>query len=247
MSINKCVLLTGCAGQIGSAIATKLKREGYVVYGVDRIEPSALPHSEKTYETYFKCDVANVQGMTEIIEETYSKKIIPDVLINCAGIGVFTPFEFRKEEDVRAVIETNLIGTIMCSQVFCDFVIKNKMPGTILNFGSVYGVVAADHRIYGESGRNSSEIYAATKAGIIHFTRYLAKYYGRFGIRVNCISPGGLFANQDPEFVANYVYKTPLARMANADDIAESTLFMISQNAGYITGHNLIIDGGFTL
>jgi NAD(P)-dependent dehydrogenase (short-subunit alcohol dehydrogenase family) len=107
--------------------------------------------------------------------------------------------------------------------------------------------LAAFTGLYGDSGRNSSEIYGATKAGIIHFTKYLAAYLAPYGITANAISPGGVFRAQSDDFVKNYEYKTPLARMATPDDLVGTILFLASDDARYITGQNIAVDGGFTV
>ena len=112
--------------------------------------------------------------------------------------------------------------------------------------GSIYGVVGNDLTIYEHSGIGTAAPYAAIKGGIINLTRYLASYYGRQGVRVNCVSPGGIFDHQNPIFVANYENKVPMGRMGNPDDIAPSVSFLLSDEAKYITGQNLIVDGGWT-
>ncbi|MEK6848762.1 MAG: SDR family oxidoreductase, partial [Nanoarchaeota archaeon] len=119
--------------------------------------------------------------------------------------------------------------------------------GSIINIGSIYGQVSSDKRIYGDSKRNNSEVYSATKAGIIQFTKYLATHWAEYNIRVNCISPGGIFNNQKEFFVKNYINKVPLGRMANVTDINGALIFLASDASKYVTGQNLTIDGGFTI
>jgi len=104
-----------------------------------------------------------------------------------------------------------------------------------------------DFKIYGNSGRNSSEIYGATKAGVIHVTKYLAAYLAKHNILANSISPGGVFNHQDPNFVRKYKAKTPLGRMAEPEDLTGLIAFLCSDDARYITGQNIAVDGGFTL
>ena len=144
------------------------------------------------------------------------------------------------------VITTNLKGTILLSKAVAEGM-KERRSGTIISFGSIYGVTTPDFRIYGDSGRNSSEIYGATKAGIIHFMHYLAAYLAPYGITANAISPGGVRRTQSPEFIENYEYKTPLARMATPEDLVGTILFLASPDASYITGQNIVVDGGFTV
>jgi NAD(P)-dependent dehydrogenase (short-subunit alcohol dehydrogenase family) len=123
---------------------------------------------------------------------------------------------------------------------------KPQGQGCIVNIASIYGVVGNDWTIYEGTNMVSAPAYSAIKGGIINFTRYLAALYGQDGIRVNCVSPGGIFDHQPESFVKAYEKKTPLKRMGSPKDIAPAVSFLLSKNAGYITGHNLIIDGGWT-
>ena len=101
--------------------------------------------------------------------------------------------------------------------------------------------------LYENTNLHTAAPYSAIKGGIINFTKYLASYFGRKGVRINCVSPGGVFDNQDPIFVSNYEKKVPMGRMANPDDISPSVSFLLSDDAKYITGQNLIVDGGWTI
>jgi len=122
-----------------------------------------------------------------------------------------------------------------------------KTKGAIVNMTSIYGVVGNDLTIYENTSINTAAPYSAIKGGVINFTRYLASYYGRQGVRVNCVSPGGIFDNQHETFVANYEKKVPMGRMGKPDDIAPAVSFLLSDEAKYITGQNLIVDGGWTV
>jgi NAD(P)-dependent dehydrogenase (short-subunit alcohol dehydrogenase family) len=121
-----------------------------------------------------------------------------------------------------------------------------KTKGSVVNITSIYGLVGNDLTIYENTNVKTAAPYSAIKGGIINFTRYLASYYGREGIRVNCVSPGGIFDNQHKNFIANYEKKVPMGRMGNPDDIAPVVAFLLSEDAKYITGQNLIVDGGWT-
>ena len=123
---------------------------------------------------------------------------------------------------------------------------SNKIAGSIINIASIYGTVGNDFNLYKNTGLNPPAAYSAIKGGLINFTRYLASYYGEYNIRVNCISPGGVFDNQSPKFVTNYINKVPLNRMAEPEDISPLISFMLSKKASYITGQNFIVDGGYT-
>ena len=118
--------------------------------------------------------------------------------------------------------------------------------GSIVNIASIYGVVGPDFNIYEGTTMTMPAAYSAIKGGLISFTKYLASYLGPNNIRVNAVSPGGIFDNQNPIFVNNYNNKVPLRRMGNPDDIIPAIIFLLSEDAKYITGQNLIIDGGWT-
>ena len=122
----------------------------------------------------------------------------------------------------------------------------NKKKGCIINIGSIHGIVSGDPKIYTDCARKTSECYGASKAAIIHMTKYFAVHLAEFGIRVNCISPGGVFNNQGKEFVENYSIRTPMGRMANEDEIAATAIFLASDDSTYITGQNIAVDGGWT-
>ena len=123
---------------------------------------------------------------------------------------------------------------------------KAQQSGSILNIASIYGVVGNDFTLYEDYGGTSPAAYSAIKGGIINFTRYLASYYGKDGIRINCVSPGGIKDNQHPSFIERYESKVPMRRMGQPDDIAPAVSFLLSDEAKYITGHNLMVDGGWT-
>ena len=123
--------------------------------------------------------------------------------------------------------------------------LKQK-SGNVINISSIYGIVGADQRIYGSSGLNSAVFYATTKSAILNLTRYLASYWNRTGIRVNTLSPGGVQNKQDKNFIKKYSEKTMIGRMAKNDEYVGALVFLCSDASSYMTGSNLIIDGGWT-
>ena len=170
-----------------------------------------------------------------------------DILVNSAAKQVFSHFSIRSKKDFMDVCGVNIYGTFNCIQKFSDFMIEKDVNGCIINIGSVYGIVSGDPRVYTDSNRNTSEVYGASKAAIIQMTKYFSVHLAQYNIRVNSISPGGVFNNQGNDFVKNYSYKTPSGRMANAEEISQAVLFLADEKqSSYINGHNLVVDGGFT-
>lgn len=246
---DRVIFLTGALGQIGQTLAMSLLQNGAFVYIADKEKKIHKDFEEKLQSAKFrKYQYVSIDVSSEKSIVAAHKKLTRrvDVLINCAGIGVYTPFETRTSEDLDKVYAVNLKGTILCSKIFSEDMIAKKC-GRIINFGSIYGMTTPDFKIYGNSGRNSSEIYGATKAGIIHVTKYLAAYLAKHNVLVNSVSPGGVFNHQAPYFVRKYKAKTPLGRMAEPSDITGIVAFLSSDDARYITGVNIPVDGGFTL
>jgi NAD(P)-dependent dehydrogenase (short-subunit alcohol dehydrogenase family) len=132
----------------------------------------------------------------------------------------------------------------MCQKVLEQM--KIQKSGSVINITSIYGVVGNDFTVYEGTGGTSPAAYSAIKGGLINFTRYLASYFGKYNIRTNCVSPGGIFDHQHEAFVKNYEKKVPMQRMGTPEDIAPSVAFLLSDDSKYITGQNLIVDGGWT-
>ena len=146
------------------------------------------------------------------------------------------------------VVETNLTGVFLCCQEFGKTMGKQKTGGSIVNISSIYGINGADQRIYGKSQLNSPPSYAATKGAIVNMTRYLAAYWHGKNIRVNTMTLGGVLdkTNMKKEFIDNYSKKTILGRMANSDEYNGALLFLLSNASSYMTGANLVLDGGWS-
>ncbi len=154
-------------------------------------------------------------------------------------------FEDVPAASLRKNVDEHLNGYFLCCQNVLP-VMKKQGKGSFINIGSIYGVLAPDFSVYDGTDMTSAAAYAAIKGGIVQLTRYLASYYGPSGVRVNTISPGGVFDNQDATFVKQYTAKTPLKRMAEPRDIAPAAVYLLSDDASYVTGHNLMVDGGWS-
>lgn len=239
---NKIIIVTGGGGLIGKPIVSHLSQNGAQVINAEI--------SVKTnWETGdYNCDVTNEQSITQLIMDVMERFGRIDGLVNNAyprtedwGVRFEEiPFEsWSKNVD----LQMNSVF-LLCQKVLK--VMKDQSSGSIVNIASIYGVVGNDFTIYEGYGGTSPAAYAAIKGGLINFSRYLASYFGKHNIRVNCVSPGGIKDAQHPSFIERYEAKSPLKRMGNADEIAPAITFLLSDEASFITGHNLMVDGGWT-
>jgi NAD(P)-dependent dehydrogenase (short-subunit alcohol dehydrogenase family) len=253
---GKVIIITGSSGMLGAQYAYGLSECGANVVLAD-IDISRSKIIEKQIKKSFLTDPMTIQldltnkesilSMTSTILKKYSKI---DVLINNAAYQGNSKirssgFENLELETWNQAIDVNLTGVFLCCQSIGKQMIKQK-SGNIINIASTYGLVGPDQKIYGKSGQNSAIFYAATKGAILNLTRYLSTYWEGTGIRVNTFSPGGVENNQDPDFIKKYSKKTPLGRMAKKDEYVGSMIFLASDASSYMTGSNLIVDGGWT-
>lgn len=239
---KKIIVVTGGSGLLGKPIVRHLKQNGAITVNVDLLE-------ETDWELgNVKCDITNHQNVKELITEIVKKKGSIDGLVNNAYPKTNdwgARFEDISFSSWQKNVDMQLNATFfICQQVLEHM--KNRGAGSIVNMASIYGVVGNDFTIYEGYGGTSPAAYSAIKGGIVNFSRYLASYYGKYNIRVNCLSPGGIKDKQNPSFVERYENKSPLKRLGTAEEIAPAVTFLLSDDASYITGHNLIVDGGWT-
>jgi 3-oxoacyl-[acyl-carrier protein] reductase len=235
--IKKKVIITGANGQIGRAFVKTLTEKNFFIYAID-LNIEKISTSENVQPV--KLDITDEIAVYNFFSTLQNL----DVLINNAGVGVFTPFEDRTASEFKKVMEVNLLGTFLMSQSSVKLM-KNNGGGKIINIASIYGSTSSDERIYADSGRNNSEVYSATKAGVISFTKYMAAHFGKYNILTNAISPGGIYNQQSIDFVKNYQNKTPMQRMGNVDDLISTLLYLLSEDTKYTNGQNISVDGGF--
>lgn len=258
---NKLIILTGSAGRLGSNFATALAEQGanLVLIDIDKNKNEKLEQFLiKKFNTKIICSDADItknnelKDLSKIITKRFSKI---DGLVNNA---FFSPrLDIKKsatsfeEFDLtlwNKSIAVNLTGVFLTSQIFGKIMTKQKTGGVIVNISSIYGINGADQRIYGKSELNSPPSYAATKGGVVNFTRYLAAYWNQKNIRVNTMTLGGVQDNSymQKAFIENYSKKTMLGRMAKNDEYNGALIFLLSQASSYMTGANLILDGGWS-
>jgi NAD(P)-dependent dehydrogenase (short-subunit alcohol dehydrogenase family) len=243
---GKVAVVTGAAGQLGTCLCSSFLKAGATVVGIDTRKPSF----EKSGVRYIRCDIrsqAMVKKRFKDIARAYGRI---DILVNNAGVSVFEPFEKRDEKKFEWVMDVNLKGTFYCIQAYVAcFDARPQARGAIVNVGSVYGVVSPDFRIYVDGDRKNSEVYGATKAGVIQMTRYFAVHLAQRNIRVNAVSPGGIFNPRIPQrksFIRNYSQRCPMGRMGKEHEIVGAVMYFAGDGASYTTGQNLVVDGGFS-
>lgn len=238
---NKVIIVTGGNGLLGRSIVKRLKVEGALVINVDVTETEDDPD-------VYHADITNTVEVQKLVANVIEKNGRVDGLVNNAYPR--TNDWGQKWEDVsldswRQNVEMQMNSVFYLSQLISKQMQKQK-SGSIVNIGSIYGVIGNDFTVYEGTSMTSPAAYSAIKGGIINLTRYLASYLGKDGIRVNSVSPGGIFNKQNPIFIQNYEMKVPLKRLGNPEDISPAVAFLLSDDSSYITGHNLIVDGGWT-
>jgi len=232
---NKTAIITGGKGQIGKSLTEQFKKLGAIVYDLDITDGFDLRSKSIVFQKY---------------SEIFSKHEKVDILINNAGVSVFEDFMDRTEDSLDYVYDVNLKGTLNSIQSFVKcYDSSPQTSASIVNIGSLYGIISPDFRVYNEGDRKNSEIYGATKAGIIQMTKYLAVYLADKNIRVNCVSPGGVFNQDNPQnedFIKKYSDRCPMKRMAKDIEMVGGIAYLASDISSYVNGHNLVIDGGYT-
>lgn len=262
---DRVCIVTGGFGQLGFQYVKALHERGakVAVFGrnssqerIDKVFGEILDENLRFYQT----DIVKEELETALddIEAVWGT---PDVLVNNAGIDtqpsappeVSGPFENFPEEVFREVVEVNLVGTFLTCQAVGSRMKKAGKGGSIINVGSIYGMVSPVQDIYAYKKEMTGVpfikpvAYSAAKSGIYNLTRYLATYWGKDNIRVNTFTPSGVWREtQDKYFQANYCARIPIGRMAQEDEYNGAILFLASDASRYMTGSNLIMDGGWT-
>lgn len=239
---HKVIIVTGGNGLLGREIISKILLEGAFCINVD------INHETSEDLSLIKCDITDTNSVDACVQLVIDKYKKIDGLVNNAYPRTSDwgdKFEDINYQSWQKNVDFQLNSYFYFTQQVSKFMIEQK-EGCIINMASVYGIVGPDFTVYDETTMTMPAAYSAIKGGLINFTRYLASYLGKYNIRVNTISPGGIFDNQNPVFVANYNKKVPMKRMGLPEDISPSVIFLLSDGAKYITGQNLAIDGGWT-
>jgi NAD(P)-dependent dehydrogenase (short-subunit alcohol dehydrogenase family) len=258
---NKTAIVTGALGLIGKKHCEALAQAGANVVVADLDGKGAETFAKGLGDQHggVTADVTSLASLQAARDKILNRYGTIDVLVNNAAINdmfenpglakELSAFENYPLDAFKKSLDVNVTGVFLASQVF-GTVMAEKESGSIINIASTYGMVGPDQTIYrdenGEQTFYKSPAYPVTKGAVINFTRFLAAYWGNKGVRVNTLSPGGVENNQNEYFIQNYSAKTLLGRMARADDYQGALIFLASNASAYMTGANLVVDGGWT-
>jgi len=255
---GKVAIVTGASGQLGGEYVRTLLGAGASVaaFDIKLNNPKGKIHEIKSKKLLLvKADITSRKSIQQGLATVVSQFSNPHILINNAALDAppnadeqeTGPFEKYPESSWDITMKVNLKGMLLCCQVIGGHMAKTGR-GTIINISSTYGILSPDQRIYEYKNKPFFKpvSYAVSKAGVINLTRYLATYWAKKNVRVNTLTLGGVFNNQDETFLKNYSDKVPLGRMARQDEYNGAILFLSSDASSYMTGANLIIDGGYS-
>jgi 2-deoxy-D-gluconate 3-dehydrogenase len=263
---GRVAVVTGGVGLLGAEFCRTLVEAGAAVAVVDLNESASQAVADSLIQSGYKAlavpaDITQPASVHVAVENILSAFERIDVLVNSAALDPkFDPEAVNKGitpgafEDYpldlwNSALNVNLTGMFLMTQACVKPMIKQGKKGSIINICSTYGLNGPDQRIYVKDGKRVAfkpVYYTVTKAGVMGFTKYLAAYYAETEIRVNALTPGGVFNNHEDYFVKNYSAKTILGRMAKKDEMNGALLFLASDASSYMTGNNLVVDGGWT-
>lgn len=260
---GRSAVVTGGAGLLGTRFCRTLASAGARVYLADRNlaqaqKAAADLSGEGLAVRAVELDVTDPDSVRSLAQAVVDESGSFDILVNSAALDPkFDPshgqsynqsFEDYPLSDWKQAIDVNLTGVFLCCQAAARQMLKQE-KSVIINICSIYGLVGPDQRIYHKNGQVTQfkpAYYSATKAGVLGLTRYLAAYYAGKGLRVNALTPGGIYNEHDPEFTEAYSSRAILGRMGGKDEMNGALLFLASDASSYMTGANLVVDGGWT-
>jgi NAD(P)-dependent dehydrogenase (short-subunit alcohol dehydrogenase family) len=258
---ERVAVVTGALGRLGPVWCEALLTAGATVAGLDLpgcpIPPvfRSLQEQSGNRLHLYRADVCERKSLEAAREQCESALGTVSILVNNAGIdqppGEVKTYRIEEfpDEIFRTVLEVNLVGAFHAAQVFGPAMVRSGR-GSIINIGSLYASVSPDARAYDHLPSNppflKPPVYGASKAALVNLTRYLATHWGPSGVRVNALSPGGVEGDQDPTFKRKFTARVPLGRMATARDLGGPLIFLASEASSYVTGIELLVDGGYT-
>lgn len=261
---DKVAIVTGGLGQLGRQFSLALANRGAKVAIFDVLvderriaERFGERHSDDNL-LFLPVDITQRDSLEASLRQVNARWGIPHALVNNAALDSPPnapaeengPFETYPESSWDKVMEVNVKGIFLCCQVIGGQMAEAGR-GSIINISSIYGVVSPDQRIYEYRRRGGAAFfkpvaYSVSKSGLLNLTRYLATYWAGRNVRVNTLTFGGVFNNQDGEFLKGYCARVPLGRMSREDEYNGAIVFLVSDASSYMTGANLVIDGGWT-
>jgi NAD(P)-dependent dehydrogenase (short-subunit alcohol dehydrogenase family) len=254
---GRVAIITGGTGHLGLACAEALAENGASVVLVDRVQKDCDERAKQLADTFkvqafgLAVDLADASATAGLVSTVQSRLGRLDVLVNNAAFtgasglkGYAVPFAQQTAEAWQAALQVNLTAPFVLTQAAGEL-LKASGHGTVLNVGSIYGVVGPDLSLYAGTPMGNPAAYGASKGGLLQLTRYLATVMAP-AVRVNCLSPGGIARGQPDEFAQRYRARTPLGRMATEEDFKGAVAFLCSDASAYVTGQNLCVDGGWT-
>jgi NAD(P)-dependent dehydrogenase (short-subunit alcohol dehydrogenase family) len=239
---DKVIIVTGSSGLLGKNIVQSLRTQGGIVFEAD---------------IYFN-EITTFCLHMDITDEEAVKDAMQKVLDLYGKIDGWVNNAYPRTKDWgnklenipieswRQNVDMHMNGYFICSRIALEQM-KIQKFGSLINMSSIYGITAPDFTVYNGTDMTSPAAYAAIKGGLLNLTRYFAAYYGPFQVRANCISPGGIFDHQPELFVNNYCNKVPMNRMGIPKDITPAIHYLLSDETSYLTGQNIIIDGGWSI
>lgn len=251
---KKNVYVLGGSGLIGSKTSELFVELGANLVILDKIKPEKSSNINKF--KFKKIDLEKLENIN--FNKIFKDYGDPDIFINTSyprdKNWHLSSFNKLKLNNLKSNINLHLNSYAWTAKIFADSMVKSKKKGNIILLSSIYGLLGQNLNLYKKTKMNENAIYSIIKSGIINYVRQMSSYYGKEGIRVNSISPGGLyghnagtrFKNQNKIFLERYTSSTPLSRLGYASEIANSIVFLSSENSSYTTGINLVIDGGIT-
>ena len=252
---KRTVLVTGGSGYIGKQLILSLMDDGYSVLNLDLNDSVDLKVNLKNY-SFIKVDFTQVEGLESKILGIVETLECLSGLVCLAAHNQTIKIEGTTQEEIafsklplgewEKTFTVNVTATMLLNRIAAERM-KLQGFGSIVNIASIFALFAPDQRRYGSSGLNSNAAYGASKASVIQLSRFLSSYYQKTGIRINAISPGGIERNQPTDFIENYSSNTALGRMGTPNDVVGAIKFLLSEDSNWITGTNLIVDGGYSI
>jgi NAD(P)-dependent dehydrogenase (short-subunit alcohol dehydrogenase family) len=250
---GRIALVSGGAGpQFGSSISQGLAEAGSTVItasrSLERNRQFAQSLADQGHDVHgMQLDLGRPESVQQLAEQIQQQFGRLDILVNSAlGRGGYgKALDEQTSDDWAAAANTDMVGLFHMCRTFLPM-LEQSGHGSLINISSIYGVLSNDPGLYLDTDMKQPPNYNFVKAGMINFTRYLATYYGRRGVRCNTISPGGYYNDQPEPFLNAYCQRVPIGRMLNHDDLQGAVVFLASDASQYVTGHNLMVDGGWS-